>query len=103
MKLGVLALALVPGAFGLFLSQKPALAQFPTQQFPKSDPNAPRGRPASQPPEPRGQPARPPQVTCFKTGEEMATQNKICYYDCLGSRAAITIKAVELCPLSIKQ
>ena len=29
--------------------------------------------------------------------------NKICYYDCLGSAAAITIGAVQLCPLTIQQ
>lgn len=42
-------------------------------------------------------------VTCFKTGEETAGMNKICYYDCLGNRAAITIKATQLCPLSINR
>ncbi|WP_202379266.1 hypothetical protein [Mesorhizobium sp. 131-2-5] len=40
-------------------------------------------------------------TTCFKTGERDAGMNKICYYDCLGSEAAITIKSYELCPLSI--
>lgn len=40
-------------------------------------------------------------VMCFKTGERQSGMNKICYYDCLGSAAAITIGAVELCPLSI--
>ena len=42
-------------------------------------------------------------VTCFKTGEEISGMNKICYYDCMGSGAAITVSAVSLCPLSIKQ
>ena len=42
-------------------------------------------------------------VTCFLTGEQTSGMNKICYYDCLGSRAAITVSAVQLCPLSIKQ
>lgn len=48
-------------------------------------------------------PEKNPQVavTCFKTGERSSGMNKICYYDCLGSAAAITISAVELCPLSI--
>ena len=51
-------------------------------------------------------PVHPPQerriaMTCFKTGEETAGMNKICYYNCLGSRAAITISAVALCPLTI--
>lgn len=42
-------------------------------------------------------------MVCFKTGERQSGLNKICYYDCLGSAAAITISAVELCPLSINQ
>src|ERR1700730_7509306 len=33
-------------------------------------------------------------------GEQMSGMNKICYYDCLESAAAITIGAAELCPLS---
>jgi len=41
-------------------------------------------------------------VTCFKSGERTSGMNKICYYDCLGSEAAITVSSVELCPLSIK-
>lgn len=40
---------------------------------------------------------------CFKTGERTSGMNKICYYDCLGSTAAITVSAVSLCPLSIDQ
>ncbi len=28
--------------------------------------------------------------------------NKICYDDCLGSSAAITVKSYELCPLNIE-
>lgn len=40
-------------------------------------------------------------VICFKSGERSAGMNKICYYDCLGSDVAITIGAVELCPLTI--
>ena len=31
---------------------------------------------------------------CFKTGEKTSGMNKICYYDCLGSEAAITISSV---------
>jgi hypothetical protein len=42
-------------------------------------------------------------VACFKTGEETSGMNKICYYNCLGSRAAITISSVSLCPLTIEQ
>lgn len=42
-------------------------------------------------------------ATCFKTGESTSGMNKICYYDCLGSPAAITISSTSLCPLSINQ
>ena len=42
-------------------------------------------------------------VTCFKSGEQTSGQNKICFYDCLGSRAAITIKSFQLCPLNINR
>ena len=41
--------------------------------------------------------------TCLKTGEETSGMNKICYYNCLGSAAAITISSVSLCPLTINQ
>lgn len=42
-------------------------------------------------------------VACFKSGEQTSGMNKICYYDCLGSQAAITISSVQLCPLSINR
>ena len=42
-------------------------------------------------------------VTCFGKGEQISGMNKICYYDCLGSAAAITISATSLCPLTIQQ
>jgi hypothetical protein len=42
-------------------------------------------------------------VMCFKKGERVSGMNKICFYDCMGSAAAITIGAVELCPLTIEQ
>lgn len=42
-------------------------------------------------------------VTCFSKGERTSGFNKICFYDCLGSTAAITISAVELCPLTINR
>jgi hypothetical protein len=42
-------------------------------------------------------------VVCFKKGERTSGMNKICYYDCMGSDTAITIGAVELCPLTIDQ
>lgn len=37
--------------------------------------------------------------TCFSTGEQSSGMTKICYYDCLGSPAAITVSSVQLCPL----
>lgn len=42
-------------------------------------------------------------ATCFKSGEQSQGMTKICYYDCLGSPAAITITATSLCPLTIKR
>lgn len=43
-------------------------------------------------------------MTCFNTGEDAPTTSmtKICYYDCAGSRVAITVAAHKLCPNSIK-
>ncbi|MEI8180760.1 hypothetical protein, partial [Aestuariivirga sp.] len=37
-------------------------------------------------------------VMCFSKGEQLSGMNKICYYDCMGSAAAITIGAAQLCP-----
>ena len=42
-------------------------------------------------------------LICFNTGEESSGLNKICYYDCGGSRAAITVRSTSLCPLSINR
>jgi hypothetical protein len=42
-------------------------------------------------------------VTCFKSGEQISGMNKICFYNCLGSGVAITISALQLCPLTIQQ
>jgi hypothetical protein len=42
-------------------------------------------------------------ITCFKKGEKVDGQLKICYYDCAGSEAAITVKSHQLCPLSIRR
>lgn len=38
---------------------------------------------------------------CLKSGEQVSGLNKICFYNCAGSEAAITVKSYELCPLSI--
>jgi hypothetical protein len=40
-------------------------------------------------------------LLCFFKYEEPAGMNKICHYDCAGSGAAITVRAYQLCPLSI--
>lgn len=40
-------------------------------------------------------------AVCFSKGEQISGMNKICYYDCLGSLAAITIPSYKLCPLTI--
>lgn len=40
-------------------------------------------------------------VICFFQYEQVSRMNKICYYDCLGSMAAITQSSISLCPLSI--
>lgn len=42
-------------------------------------------------------------VTCFKVTEYTSGLNKICIYNCLGSEAAITIGATQLCPLTISR
>jgi len=42
-------------------------------------------------------------TTCFYKYEQVSGMNKICYYDCLGSLTAITIGAVDLCPLTITE
>lgn len=50
-------------------------------------------------------PAAPPvpAETCFSSSEKIDGLNKICYYDCPSGKAAITIKSVQLCPLTIKR
>jgi hypothetical protein len=40
---------------------------------------------------------------CFKTGEQISGVNKICFYNCAGSDAAITVSVSQLCPLSINR
>lgn len=53
--------------------------------------------------QPDNESARTNATMCFAKGERVDGMNKICYYDCLGSDYAITIKAHQLCPLSIKR
>lgn len=40
-------------------------------------------------------------TVCHFTREVPSGMNKICYYNCLGSGHAMTINAVQLCPLTI--
>lgn len=47
--------------------------------------------------------APPIRTVCYGRGEQTSGFNKICYYDCLGSRHAVTQNAVSLCPLTIQQ
>jgi hypothetical protein len=42
-------------------------------------------------------------VACFFQYKQTSGFNKICFYDCLGSTEAITIKATQLCPLTINR
>lgn len=41
------------------------------------------------------------QANGFYTGERVSGQNKICYYTTIGGTVAITISALEFCPMSI--
>jgi hypothetical protein len=40
-------------------------------------------------------------LLCFYEYEQVSGLNKICYYNCAGSTAAITIQSYQLCPLNI--
>ena len=40
-------------------------------------------------------------MMCFSSGEQISGMNKICYYNCGGSQAAITVSSASLCPLTI--
>ena len=40
---------------------------------------------------------------CTFSRERSSGSNKICYYDCGGSEAAITVGSHELCPSSIRR
>lgn len=42
-------------------------------------------------------------MACFKAGEETSGLNRICFYNCMGSKTAITIKITEICPITIEQ
>ena len=38
-------------------------------------------------------------IACFYRREKISGFNKICFYDCLGSLAAVTFPSFALCPL----
>lgn len=40
-------------------------------------------------------------LACYKKGDRVSGQNRICTYSCSGQETVITIKATELCPLTI--
>ena len=40
---------------------------------------------------------------CYRTGEYTKGMNKVCQYSCTGSAHAITVKSVEMCPLTVKR
>jgi hypothetical protein len=43
-------------------------------------------------------------MVCTFTGEqEQSGLNRICYYNCMGSKTAITVKATDICPIQITQ
>ena len=48
---------------------------------------------------------RQPQIAmlCFYDSQETSGMNKICYYNCLGSLAAITLGFADICPMSINR
>ena len=40
---------------------------------------------------------------CFGNGERTDGLNKICFYKCASGNAAITVRATDLCPLTINR
>jgi len=42
-------------------------------------------------------------IVCFFDSETTSGMNKICYYNCLGSLATITLGFAEICPMSINR
>ncbi len=41
-------------------------------------------------------------VTAYKTGEEITGMTKQCYYSWAGNRYVHTVRATELCPLTLR-
>jgi hypothetical protein len=42
-------------------------------------------------------------MVCFYDSQTTSGMNKICYYDCVGSLAAITLGFADICPMSINR
>jgi hypothetical protein len=42
-------------------------------------------------------------MVCFYDSETTSGMNKVCYYNCVGSLAAITLGFAEICPMSINR
>lgn len=42
-------------------------------------------------------------LVCFATGQQVSGIIGICYYNCAGSAAAITISIAQVCPISIER
>lgn len=40
---------------------------------------------------------------CFLSGETTDGMNKICYYDCVSGKKAITVRATQMCPMRISK
>ena len=47
-------------------------------------------------------PARAQTVTGYKTGEHVTGTTKQCFYDALGSEYTLTLRAIDLCPLTVQ-
>jgi hypothetical protein len=42
-------------------------------------------------------------ATCLKKYEQVSSNYKTCYYDCLGSTVTIVVKNNQLCPTTIQR
>ena len=42
-------------------------------------------------------------TACYKSGEQRSGANRICYYRCPTGTAAITVSAMQPCPITIRR
>lgn len=42
-------------------------------------------------------------VICLFKGEQASGVNKVCFYDCAGTVAAITVAFNQLCPMNVRR